>query len=177
MERRWLVGGLVASVGLNLFLLGVGATVLVRRPHAAAVQPPASMLEAVRQLPPDHQAAFAHVLRREGRQVAPDLKIARKARKDAAQHFSAEPFDSQAVLNDLATARAAEARARAELETAVVGFAQTLPQAERSALAVTIKRGLEADRRSLKGDRRGRDAQREAALRSVPAASDLSPSS
>jgi len=157
MDRRWLVGGLVASVGLNLFLIGAGASAFLHRRHDPAFMPPTSMIEAVRQLPPDHQKALRHVLRREGRQIAPDLKAARMARRDAARQFTEPQFDRSAVLADLQTAGAAEARARTELETAVVDFAQTLPQDERASLAVTIRRGLETDRRSLKGDRFSRN--------------------
>jgi uncharacterized membrane protein len=154
MDRRWLIGGLIASVGLNLFLLGIGLAVAVQRRHVEAMTPPASVLQAAEQLDPQDQAAFRRMLRQEGRRIAPDLKAARGARRDAARRMSAPAYDRAAVAADLDRARAAETRARAELEGAVLTFAQDLDQDERIALARALRRGLDTNRRALRGERR-----------------------
>jgi uncharacterized membrane protein len=159
MGRRWLLIALAVSVGLNLFLLGAGATVWVQRQRLAAPPAPASVLQAAEQLDPTDRAAFRKLLRREGRRISPDLKAARAARRDAARKLGEASYDRAAVAADLATARAAEARARGQLETAVLQFAEGLDQAERAALARAVKRGLDTNRRALRGQRDGRRAE------------------
>lgn len=156
MERRGLIIGLIVSVGLNLFLLGIGAAVLIQRRHAEAAQPPASVLQAAARLDPADQAAFRKMLRQEGKRLAPELKSARAARRDAARLMAAPRYDRAAVAADLDRARTAETHARAELESAVLTFAQDLDQDERAALARALKRGLDTDRRALRGERKDR---------------------
>jgi uncharacterized membrane protein len=162
MGRRWLLVALAVSVGLNLFLLGVGATVWTQRQRLASPPAPASVMKAAEQLDPADRAAFRKLLRREGRRISPDLKAARAARRDAARKLADATYDRAAVAADLATARAAEARARAQLETAVLQFAEGLDQTERAALARAVKRGLDTNRRALRGGRGGRNRDREA---------------
>ena len=173
MDRRWLFGGLIASVGLNLFLLGIGLAVAVQRRHAEAMTPPASVLQAAEQLDPQDQGAFRRMLRQEGRRIAPELKAARGARRDAARKMSEPAYDRGSVAADLGKARAAETRARAELEDAVLTFAQDLDQDERIALARVLQRGLDTNRRALRGERRVRppldDRHPAAASRGAPA--------
>jgi uncharacterized membrane protein len=156
MERRWLIGGLVASVGLNLFLLGVGAAVLGQRHRAERMAPPASVLQVAARLDPKDQAAFRRLLRQQGRKIAPDLKMARLARRDAARLMAEPAYDRTAIAADLARAREAEGRARAQLEGAVVDFAQDLDADERATLAKALKRGLDANRRAMRRDRGAR---------------------
>jgi uncharacterized membrane protein len=158
MGRRWLLVALAVSVGLNLFLLGIGAAVWSERQRAALAQTPASVLQAAEQLAPGHRAAFRKLLRREGKRIAPDLRSARAARRDAARRLAEPNYDRAAVAADLAAARAAEGRARAHLETAVIEFAQDLDQAERATLAKALKRGLDTNRRALRAARRNADA-------------------
>ena len=162
MGRRWLLIALAVSVGLNLFLLGVGATVWAQRQRLTTPPAPASVMRAAEQLDPADRAAFRKMLRREGRRISPDLKAARAARRDAARKLAEPTYDSPAAAADLATARAAEARARAQLETAVLQFAEGLDQTERAALARAVKRGLDTNRRALRGGRGGRNREREA---------------
>ncbi|HEX8234199.1 MAG TPA: periplasmic heavy metal sensor [Caulobacteraceae bacterium] len=158
MAGRRLLIALVASLALNLFLLGAGAVALLLRPKADAAQwAPASVLAAAGRLEPKNRDAFRLMLRREGRDIAPDLKAARAARREAAAALAADPVRRADALAALDRARAAETRARASLETAVVDFAQQLTPPERQALSGVLRRGLDTKRRGLGGKRERAD--------------------
>lgn len=156
MRGRSLLVTLIASLALNLFLLGAGAAAFLLRPAADAAQSaPAGLLAAADRLQPDDREAFRLMLRREGKAIAPDLREARAARREAAAALSAETPDQVGALAALTRARAAELRARGRLESVVVQFAAPLPAPDRKALAATLRRGLDTKRRALAGERRG----------------------
>ncbi|MGZ8371085.1 MAG: periplasmic heavy metal sensor, partial [Caulobacteraceae bacterium] len=150
---RWWLGGLIVSVALNLFLLGVGATLLWRAdtPPQHIPQP---LVAAASQLDPQNQQPFLKLLRRESRKIAPDVRAARRARHEAARLVGAQGYDRAGAAAALARARTFEMRARADLEEAVLSFTETLSPRERAVLAGNLKRGFQPKRAELRERRR-----------------------
>lgn len=147
MKGRWLLAGLVVSLALNLFLVGLGVGALVfgggakRGPEAEAAAGPrrAPLWMAGRGLSPAHRPGYREVLRRATREARPDLIEARRLKRQAFDAMAATPYDAEAVAADLAQARTLEFRARTRLEKDIAVFAATLPPDERAALAESLR--------------------------------------
>jgi uncharacterized membrane protein len=133
------------SLALNLLLVSgiAGAALMwsriaVQRPSAAARAP---LRQAADGLAPEHRAAFRATVREANRSMAATVQQAREDRRRAAMLFVQPTFDAAAVSAALDGARAADIAVRTRLETAIVGFAATLPAGERSSLAEGLRRG------------------------------------
>jgi uncharacterized membrane protein len=129
---------LTISVVVNLFALGAlggGAAMWVatsqRHPLRAAGDP----------LPSADRLRFHQMLKAVNQQARPLQKSARDNRRAAALLFVQPTFDAAAVADALSRARDADLSVRTQVETALVGFAATLPQTERQALAVGLSQG------------------------------------
>ncbi|MDO8801408.1 periplasmic heavy metal sensor [Phenylobacterium sp.] len=139
-SQRTLTLALVASVALNLFVIGavVGVVVLGHRMREAvggANRPRQPLWSAADTLPPEHQRAYRQLLRGQAGPVGGQMRQARQARRDAWGDLGAEPLNGPAVSRRLAEARALEMTARGGVEDRIVAFAATLPPAERADLA------------------------------------------
>lgn len=157
-SQRTLTLALVASVALNLFVIGavVGVMVLghrVREAHGAN-RPRQPLWSAADTLPPEHQRAYRQLLRGEAGRVGGQMRQARQARREAWDDLGGEPLDGRAISRRLKEARALEMTARGGVEDRIVAFAATLPSAERAELA----RGLA--RSGPGGPRQGPDRDR-----------------
>ncbi|MDP2260706.1 MAG: periplasmic heavy metal sensor [Caulobacter sp.] len=147
MKGRWLLVGLVLSLALNLFLVGLGVGALVfgdgarRGPDAQAVGGPrrAPLWMAGRGLSESHRPAYREVLMRATRETRADLVESRRLKRRAFDAMAATPYDAEAVAADLENARTLEFKARARLEHDVAAFAATLPADERSALSESLR--------------------------------------
>ncbi len=147
--KRWSTILLVASVVLNIFLLGAIAGSLWRWTHGQGPGLRASWQARAADALPAEQA---DALRRAVRGVARDnLDLVREggtARAEAARLFVQPHFDAAAVLGQLDKARAADGALRGRLEGAVVDFAATLPPDQREALARALRTGPLRQRRA-----------------------------
>lgn len=139
-SQRTLTLALVASVAVNLFVIGavVGVVVLGHRMREAVGgvnRPRQPLWSAADTLPPEHQRAYRQLLRGQADPVGGQIRQARQARRDAWGDLGAEPLNGPAVSRRLAEARALEMTARGGVEDRIVAFAATLPPAERAELA------------------------------------------
>ncbi|WP_337188901.1 periplasmic heavy metal sensor [Phenylobacterium sp.] len=158
MNRPWLLGALLASLALNVFIGGAfaGAHLAERRAEARAERDRVAsaprlrgdpLAAAVRALPPESQAAW----RAEGpafvREHAPKAREARRLAREALKGFGAEPFETERTLEALRRARALEQEGRLAMDARMVRFAATLPREQREAFgeALARPRGLGRD--------------------------------
>ena len=144
-SQRTLTVALVASVALNLFVIGavVGGVVVGHRVREAAQgpeRPRQPLWRAADALPPERQRAYRQLLRAEAGGVGGQMREARQARRDAWADLGAQPLDGPAISRRLAEARALEMTARGGVEDRIVAFAATLPPAERAELAKGLTR-------------------------------------
>ncbi|MDO8912683.1 MAG: periplasmic heavy metal sensor [Phenylobacterium sp.] len=144
-SRRTLTVALVASLALNLFVIGavVGGVVVghrVREAAQAPERPRQPLWRAADALPPERQRAYRQLLRAEAGGVGGQMREARQARREAWADLGAQPLDGLAISRRLAEARALEMTARGGVEDRIVAFAATLPPAERAELAKGLAR-------------------------------------
>ncbi|MBR7620849.1 periplasmic heavy metal sensor [Phenylobacterium sp. 20VBR1] len=144
-SQRTLTLALIASVALNLFVIGtvVGGVVVAHRFREAAPaanRPRQPLWTAADNLPAEHRRAYRQLLRGEAGGVGGQMRLARQARRDAWSDLGGEPLDGPAVSKRLAEARTLEMTARGGVEDRIVAFAATLPAAERAELAKGLAR-------------------------------------
>lgn len=148
MKGRWLLTGLVVSLALNLFLVGLGVGALVfgggkRGAEAETVAPRrAPMWMAGRGLSEAYRPAYRQVLMRATRETRADLMESRRLKRQAFDAMAATPYDARAVAADLERARALEFKTRTRLEQEIAAFAATLPPEERSALSEALRAAM-----------------------------------
>lgn len=144
MSRRGLLIALLASLAINLFVLGglVGAGMMgLLRPHGPpAMGPPPRLAALGVALSPAHREAWQTTIRQTVQGSFPKLRQAHMLRKQAWQGLATDPVNPQAALATLDQARALEFQARAEMDRAVLGFAATLPADERRKLSEALGR-------------------------------------
>lgn len=149
MKGRWLLIGLVVSLALNLFLVGLGVGALVfgggqRGADAQAAAGPrrAPLWMAGRALSESYRPAYRQVLARATRETRPDLIESRRLKRQAFDAMMATPYDAGVVARDLEKARALEFKARTRVEQDIAAFAATLPPEERSALSEALRAAM-----------------------------------
>jgi uncharacterized membrane protein len=123
---------LAISVVVNLFALGALGGGAAMWMAASERHPIRSASDA---LPNADRRRFHQMFRAVAQQVRPLQQSARENRRAAALLFVEPTFDAAAAGEALSRARDADLAARTEVETALVGFAATLPQTERQAFA------------------------------------------
>lgn len=143
MSRPLLLGALFVSLALNVFVGGafVGAYLAKAKeppPAAAGLRARSPLIQAVRALPPESQAAWREGGRDFARTHAPKTREARRLARETLRHFGDEPFDKDATLAALQKARAAEHENRLAMDRRIVEFAATLPQEQRAAFGEAL---------------------------------------
>jgi len=146
MRPRWLIIGLVASLVLNLFLIGAGAGVIALGTRMAGQSTPprqiGALFWATDGLPqPD---------RRNMRQMFRDLRDEVKADTDrsralriAAWGAIADPKPDTAAINQkLAESRQIDIGVRTRVEQRIVDYAAHMPQADRTTFAAGMRHVL-----------------------------------
>jgi uncharacterized membrane protein len=151
LNSRGLLFGLVGSVALNLFLvgLGVGAWALgprLMQPTPVVVQGPgrpALPLWAIgRSLSPEHRPAFNAVLRKALLATVGDIRKARAIKRRAFDAMAGDDFDAARVNADLDRARRLEFGARDRVERDIVNYAAALPAEERANLSEAMRAAM-----------------------------------
>lgn len=152
MSPRKTLIALVASVALNLFLVGLlvgGAVVGLRLADSHAAQPAAQagpgrapLALAAQGLRPERRPEFRAVLREALLATRPDIQRARALRREALATMDRPDFDPEDVAVALARARGLEVNARGQVEDAVIRYAATLPRAERAEFLEALRRAL-----------------------------------
>jgi uncharacterized membrane protein len=146
MKGRWLLIGLVISLALNLFLVGLGVGALVfgggqrgAETQAAAGPRRAPLWAAGRALSEAHRQGYRQALAQATREARPDLIESRRLKRQAFDAMANTPYDAAAVAADLERARALEFKARSRLEQSITAYAATLPPDERAALSESLR--------------------------------------
>jgi uncharacterized membrane protein len=146
MSGRWTIIALVASLALNLFLLGAGAAVIVigarvahQRAEVAASRPVPALRRAALALPPEQRRAFVGAVRSVAQAQRPGAQQARALRGAAWDSLATTQVDAAAIKAELNQARTLEVGARAKIEDTMVDFAVTLPQPQRAAVAGAMR--------------------------------------
>jgi uncharacterized membrane protein len=144
MTGRNLKIALAASVLLNVFLLGAGASTALFLNHkaeqrAAAMRRSTPLFVAARGLDPQSQDRLRVQVQAAAKDAWGDFQQAREARAAAAGLAGAPSFDRAAVEARMQAARDAELRGRVKLEKAVLDFMAPLPAEQRARLAPALK--------------------------------------
>lgn len=133
---RWKSSLLVASLALNLLVVGVVATVGLR--HGFAPPPAAgqtTVLNFARSLPPDRKAMIWNATREERRALRPFWAELRKGRANVRAALTAEPFDPARYKAAHDQLLEAELRVRKAAHSLVELVATRLSPEERRAFA------------------------------------------
>ena len=145
MRSRWLIIGLIASLALNLFLIGAGAGVIALGARMARQPPPrqvGALFWATEELPQPDRRAMRLMLKDLRDQLKPDTDRS-NALRIAAWGALAEPKPDVAAINQrLAESREADIASRARVEQSIVDFASRMPPAERASFAAAMRRLL-----------------------------------
>ena len=147
MRSRWLVIGLVASLALNLFLIGTGAGVValgMRMAHEPGTGHPAAgaLFWATEGLPQPDRRAMRQMLRglRDEAKGDTDRSLALRV---AAWSALADPTpDVAAIDQKLAESRQTDIAVRTRAEQQIVDYAAHLPPADRTIFAAGMRRGM-----------------------------------
>jgi uncharacterized membrane protein len=132
---RWLVAALVASLALNLIIVGsvAGAMWRFRKPPpwASAVTP--NLLGYASTLSADRRKRLWEDTAEERRHIRPFRREVRLAREETIKALTAEPFDKQRFTAAQARQADAENRARQAVQALYVKIADNLTPEERHA--------------------------------------------
>lgn len=154
--RAILLGALFASLALNVFVVGafVGARLGEREPPGGLGQHlgRSPVVRAVRTLSPEHRAAWRERAPALVRENGPRIREARKLMRETMRGFGDEPFDADAAIADLRRARAMEYESRVAMDEQLVGFAATLPPADRARFGEALAQPPEGLRRRGAGN-------------------------
>jgi uncharacterized membrane protein len=145
MQPRWLVVGLVASLAVNLFLIGAAAGVIalgLRMAHQNALMRPGALVRATRELPQPDRRQFRMMLADEWRSAIPDLERGRVLRTNAWAALADAKPDGAAIKAGLAQSRQIDVSLWAKVEERVVDYALALPQSDRAIFAQGMRRAL-----------------------------------
>jgi uncharacterized membrane protein len=141
--KRWLL----ASVVLNVFLVGAGAGVAWRwwatqgaAGAATVAAAPRSLRYAADDMAADQRRTYLLGLRNARREVAIPIRASRDGRREVLRLVAAPQFDRDAIMAALAQLRDSDMAARTRLETSVVDFAATLTTAERQQFVAGLER-------------------------------------
>ena len=140
MRNRWLVGGLVVSVVLNLLLVGFVVGRLASAPPGMPPDPTAGFGRLLRFLPEERREAVSPVLRGHMRDVMREARGLRSEHEAVYSALAAEPYDAAALSAALAALRATLNTTQEVAHRSLVEVAGTLTAAERRQLADAMRK-------------------------------------
>lgn len=161
MKSRWLIIGLVVSVGLNLFFAGlivggVGAARRVAEFRPVEAQARVPLWRAGDGLPPEKRRAFRRMIREAVFETQDDIRGSRALRREALGMLTGETYDAEAAVRAMSEARQGEQTARSAVESAILRFAGGLTPPERRILAEGLTRSMAGQIREPGPRRAGR---------------------
>lgn len=147
MRGRWLVIGLVASIALNLFLIGAGAGVIALGMRMAREATPGSprsagLILASEGLPQPDRRNFRLMLRDVRNEVKADSDRSLALRRDAWGALADPNPDAAAIEQKLAQTRQIDVGVRAQVERRIVDYAIRMPASDRAIFAAGMRRVL-----------------------------------
>jgi len=140
--KRWVLVLLVASLVVNIFLLGLIGGSVWHWTHGRGMGFGGGWRARLAQSLPEPQAkAMREDIHDTIRQSMPALRQGRAARAEAARLFVQPQFDANAINARLDQARTTDMVFRTNLEHRMIQFASTLPQDQRKKMAEALKDG------------------------------------
>jgi uncharacterized membrane protein len=143
MRPSWLVIALVASLVLNVFLLGAGAgvfTLAMRMAHESPGPRPGAFQVASRGLPEPDKQAMREMLRNAWADVRGAADQSRQLRAEAWSGLADPKPDPAAIKQKLAQSRQLDVTARTAVEEKVVDYVATLSPTDRAIVAAGLRR-------------------------------------
>lgn len=145
MRPRWLIVALIASLALNLFLVGAGAGVWALSLRLAKTGPgarPAALFWATQDLPQPDRRQMRLMLMAVHDQARPDAARSLALRATAWSALAAARPDPAAIERQLAQSRQIDIAVRTRAEAKILAYAAALPPADRARFAAGMKRQL-----------------------------------
>jgi len=144
MRSRWLVLGLVASVALNLFLIGAAAGVIALGTQMArsAGARAAAFVTATQPLPDADRRAMRQMMRQARDSSLPDIDHSLALRAAAWGSLADPKPDVAAIKQQLAQSRQLDLAIRTRVEEQIVDYAAGLSPANRAIFATGMRRAL-----------------------------------
>lgn len=140
-NTRWLTITLVASLGLNLALVGFIAGKASHSGMASlAPDPFLGAFRMLRELPEARRDALRPVLREHFKEIRPDLKRLRDAHQDVGSALAAEPYAPEPLAAALARFRMALLAGQEHSHRALVQIAEQMTPGERRQLLEVMSR-------------------------------------
>ena len=140
--NKWLVGGLVVSLVVNLLLVGfvAGRMSGFGPPPGFGPDPTTGFFRLLGFLPDERRAAIAPELRKQMAALLPVLRKMRGDQREVFETLTAEPFDAAALEAALADLRANLTAAQVASHHSFVEMAKSLTPEERESLARAMRR-------------------------------------
>jgi uncharacterized membrane protein len=145
MRPRWLIVGLIVSVALNLFLVGVGAGIValgLRIANDSGAARPGAYFWATQAMAQPARGDVRQSLAALRDQVRADVDRSRTLRIQGWNGLAAAKPDTVAIKQALAQGRQMDLATRAKVEERVVDQIAALPPADRTAFAAGMRRAL-----------------------------------
>jgi uncharacterized membrane protein len=144
MRSRWLIVALIASLALNLFVIGAGAGVwafaagLARAPGAR----PGALFWATEDLPQPDRRQMRQFLKDVRDQARPSAVQSLALRAAAWGALAGAKPDAAAIKQQLARGRQIDVAIRTDAEAKIIDYAARLPPTDRAIFAAGMKRQL-----------------------------------
>jgi uncharacterized membrane protein len=145
MRPHWLIVGLIASVTLNLFLIGAAAGVFALGMNMAKQPPvarPGPIVWATQDLPQPDRRNVRRALVETRRDTLPDADRSLNLRADAWSALAQPQPDTAAIKQQLAQSRQIDIAIRAKVEDRLVDAVAALGAQNRSLFAAAMRRVL-----------------------------------
>ncbi len=144
---RWLKLTLVASLAVNLLLVGLIVGAALRRPDDGAIRGPSDELrDMARALPPRQRAALAAEIRRRRDDFHQRRDELEAHRHELAEALAADPYDPEAVAAQLKSIDAFWREIGAEGRAMMTARIEAMTSEERAAFAKAIQAPPHPDR-------------------------------
>lgn len=146
---RWLYPALVASLAVNLVVLGSFAGAFWHHRHERGDR---GLSGFVRHLPDERRGPLRDFLMAEREKLKPLREEMRQAWRDSNQALGEEPFDKDKLKAAMTRMHEAEAKIRATIGDAVVETAAKMTPEDRQAMKKWRERKMERKWRRHRGD-------------------------
>jgi uncharacterized membrane protein len=156
--NRWLIGGLVLSLIVNLLLVGfvAGRMSGFGPPPPFGPDPTVGFFRLLGFLPDERRAAIAPDLRKQMGQLMPVLRKMRGDQREVFETLTAEPFDATALEAALTDLRTNLTAAQVASHRSFIELAKSLTPEERKSLARAMRRPSHMHRMGGDSERRER---------------------
>ncbi len=155
--NRWLIGALVASLIMNLLLVGfvAGRMSGFGPPHGVGPDPTVGFYRLLGFLNDQRRAAITPVLRKQMSAIVPLLRKIHGDQKNVFDALSADPFEPAALEAALADLRSNLSAAQIASHRSFVTLAESLTNDERKSLVRAMRRSPHMHRRTNRDDNSG----------------------